>query len=92
MSPKWKRFFRRAALAGAIFFVVAVAPLPFWTPRWFDLFQVPIGTKIQLLPLLRMLSEAGQEVDANQAVRVAEFEHGLGHPVHFVILWTLNIA
>lgn len=38
---KWRRFFERAGLAGAVAFFVAVAPLPGWTPEWFLYWQVP---------------------------------------------------
>jgi NADH:ubiquinone oxidoreductase subunit 2 (subunit N) len=37
----WRKFFERALLAAAVAFVVAVAPLPVWTPDWFLYWQVP---------------------------------------------------
>jgi hypothetical protein len=38
---KWRRFFERAAIAVAVALLVAVAPLPVWTPEWFLYWQVP---------------------------------------------------
>ncbi len=29
---KWRRFFERVVLAAAVTFVIAVAPMPVWTP------------------------------------------------------------
>ena len=55
MSPSWRRFLRRVVLAGAIFFVVAVLPLPFWTPRWFELFQVPVVVMLFIMYLGKLL-------------------------------------
>lgn len=55
MSPRWRRFLERAALAGAIFFVIAVAPLPFWTPRVFELFQVPVMVMLFIMYLGKLL-------------------------------------
>jgi hypothetical protein len=55
MSPGWRRFLERAALAAAIFFVVAVVPLPFWTPRWFELFQVPVVVMLFIMYIGKLL-------------------------------------
>lgn len=49
MSPRWRRFLERVGLAAAIFFVIAVFPLPFWTPRWFELFQVPVTVMLFIM-------------------------------------------
>jgi hypothetical protein len=38
---KWRRFAERAAIGAAITILVAVAPLPVWTPEWFLYWQVP---------------------------------------------------
>jgi hypothetical protein len=38
---RWRTFIERSLLAGAITFLVAVAPLPVWTPDWFLYWQVP---------------------------------------------------
>ncbi|MGB3715386.1 MAG: hypothetical protein WA996_13235 [Candidatus Promineifilaceae bacterium] len=38
---RWRKFIERAALAGAAAFLIAVAPLPLWTPEWFLYWQVP---------------------------------------------------
>jgi NADH:ubiquinone oxidoreductase subunit 2 (subunit N) len=37
----WRKFFERLLLAAAIAFVIAVVPLPLWTPEWFLYWQVP---------------------------------------------------
>ncbi|MCB9421608.1 MAG: hypothetical protein H6667_17515 [Ardenticatenaceae bacterium] len=41
MRRNWRKFFERFILAAVIAFVVAVAPLPVWTPEWFLYWQVP---------------------------------------------------
>jgi hypothetical protein len=38
---RWRRFVERVAIAAAVTFLVAVAPLPLWTPEWFLYWQVP---------------------------------------------------
>ncbi len=38
---KWRRFFQRLIIAAAVAFLIAVAPLPLWTPDWFLYWQVP---------------------------------------------------
>jgi hypothetical protein len=38
---RWRTFIERSLLAGAVAFLVAVAPLPVWTPDWFLYWQVP---------------------------------------------------
>lgn len=38
---RWRTFFERLLIGAAIAFVVAVAPLPVWTPDWFVYWQVP---------------------------------------------------
>jgi NADH:ubiquinone oxidoreductase subunit 2 (subunit N) len=40
-NRRWLIFLRRLILASATAFVVAVAPLPVWTPDWFLYWQVP---------------------------------------------------
>jgi hypothetical protein len=55
MSPRLRRFVERAALAAAILFVVVVLPLPFWTPRWFELFQVPVAVMLFIMYLGKLL-------------------------------------
>lgn len=55
MSARWRRFLERAALAAAIFFVVAVLPLPFWTPRWFELYQVPVSVMLFIMYIGKLL-------------------------------------
>ena len=37
----WRKFIERAVIAAAVAFLVAVAPLPVWTPSWFVYWQVP---------------------------------------------------
>ncbi|MCA9865104.1 MAG: hypothetical protein KIS95_08560 [Anaerolineae bacterium] len=37
----WGKFGRRLLVAAAVTFVIAVAPLPGWTPSWFLYWQVP---------------------------------------------------
>ena len=55
MFPRWRSFIEKVALAGAIFFVVIVVPLPFWTPRWFELYQVPVATMLFVMYLGKLL-------------------------------------
>ena len=38
---RWRRFFERLAVAAVIALLVAVVPLPVWTPEWFVYWQVP---------------------------------------------------
>jgi hypothetical protein len=40
-NPRWLKFLKRLLIAGAIALVVAIAPLPLWTPAWFLYWQVP---------------------------------------------------
>lgn len=42
----WRTFIERFLLAGAITFLVTVAPLPVWTPAWFLYWQVPVAVLI----------------------------------------------
>lgn len=42
----WRTFIERFLLVGAITFLVAVAPLPVWTPAWFLYWQVPVAVLI----------------------------------------------
>ena len=55
MPLRLRRFLERLALAAAIFFVVVVFPLPFWTPRWFELFQVPVAVMLFIMYLGKLL-------------------------------------
>ncbi len=52
---KWRRFFERALLAAAIAFVIAVAPLPVWTPNWFLRWQVPATMAVLVCLLGKLL-------------------------------------
>ncbi|MEM7331661.1 MAG: hypothetical protein AAF490_06190 [Chloroflexota bacterium] len=52
---KWRRFFERAGLAAAIAFVVAVAPLPVWTPSWFLYWQVPAAVFLLIIYIGKLL-------------------------------------
>jgi uncharacterized membrane protein len=38
---KWQKLIERTAIAAAIALLVAVLPLPMWTPEWFLYWQVP---------------------------------------------------
>jgi len=38
---KWQRLFQRVIIAAAVAFLIAVVPLPLWTPKWFLYWQVP---------------------------------------------------
>lgn len=40
-KKRWRRFFERTAVLTAVLFVIAVIPLPVWTPGWFLYWQVP---------------------------------------------------
>jgi len=41
MYARLSRLFKRLLIATAIAVLVALAPLPVWTPRWFAYVQVP---------------------------------------------------
>ncbi|HSH01090.1 MAG TPA: hypothetical protein VLL52_01140 [Anaerolineae bacterium] len=41
MKKKWRSLLERLALAFALAFFIAVAPLPSWTPNTFLYWQVP---------------------------------------------------
>lgn len=42
MLRRLKRLVLRALIAAGLALVIAVAPLPWWTPIWFTHFQVPM--------------------------------------------------
>lgn len=42
MSDKLRRFLKHLLIAVALAIVIALAPLPVWTPKWFAYVQVPI--------------------------------------------------
>jgi hypothetical protein len=49
MKPNWRKFIERTILAVAVAFVLAVVPLPVWTPDWFLYWQVPIAVLIFII-------------------------------------------
>jgi hypothetical protein len=51
----WRKFFERFILAAAIAFVVAVAPLPVWTPEWFLYWQVPAAVFVFIVYIGKLL-------------------------------------
>jgi hypothetical protein len=51
----WRKFFERFILAAAIKFVVAVAPLPVWTPNWFLYWQVPAAVFVFIVYIGKVL-------------------------------------
>ena len=55
MKRNWRKFIERFVLAAAITFVVAVAPLPVWTPRWFLYWQVPAAVFIFIVYIGKLL-------------------------------------
>ncbi|MEJ2747725.1 MAG: hypothetical protein P8183_07420 [Anaerolineae bacterium] len=55
MKRNWHKFFERFILAAAIAFVVAVAPLPVWTPEWFLYWQVPAAVFVFIVYIGKLL-------------------------------------
>lgn len=55
MKRNWRKFIERFVLAAAITFVVAVAPLPVWTPNWFLYWQVPAAVFIFIVYIGKLL-------------------------------------
>jgi hypothetical protein len=55
MRRNWRKFFERLVLAAAIAFVVAVAPLPVWTPNWFLYWQVPAAVFLFIVYIGKLL-------------------------------------
>ena len=55
MKRNWRKFIERFVLAAAIAFVVAVAPLPVWTPNWFLYWQVPAAVFVFIVYIGKML-------------------------------------
>lgn len=55
MSRRLRWFLERFAIAAAVFFVIVVFPLPFWTPKWFELFQVPVAVMLFIIYLGKLL-------------------------------------
>ena len=55
MRRNWRKFFERFILAAAIAFVVAVAPLPVWTPEWFLYWQVPAAVFVFIVYIGKLL-------------------------------------
>lgn len=52
---KWRKFIERAAIAAAITLLVAVLPLPMWTPDWFLYWQVPAVVFLFIVYLGKLL-------------------------------------
>lgn len=52
---KWSRFFRRLLLGAAVALVIAVAPLPVWTPEWFLYWQVPAAVFLFIVYVGKLL-------------------------------------
>jgi NADH:ubiquinone oxidoreductase subunit 2 (subunit N) len=38
---KWRRFLQKIFIAAALAFLIAVVPMPLWTPEWLLYWQVP---------------------------------------------------
>lgn len=58
MKPKrsrWRRFWERVLVATAVAFVIAVAPLPLWTPNWFLYWQVPAAVFLLIVYIGKVL-------------------------------------
>jgi hypothetical protein len=55
VKRNWRKFFERFILAAAITFVVAVAPLPVWTPNWFLYWQVPAAVFVFIVYIGKLL-------------------------------------
>ncbi|GAB4278832.1 MAG: hypothetical protein Kow0080_30740 [Candidatus Promineifilaceae bacterium] len=52
---KWRRFGERVLVAAAVTFVVAVMPLPMWTPGWFLYWQVPTAVFFLIVYIGKLL-------------------------------------
>ncbi|MFQ5421747.1 MAG: hypothetical protein ACE5FD_06310 [Anaerolineae bacterium] len=52
---RWRRLFERVILATAVTFVIAVAPLPVWTPGWFLYWQVPAAVFVLIVYVGKLL-------------------------------------
>lgn len=52
---KWRRFGERVLVATAVTFVVAVMPLPVWTPDWFLYWQVPTAVFFLIVYIGKLL-------------------------------------
>lgn len=55
MKQKWRKFLERCLLGAAIAFVIAIAPLPAWTPNWFLYWQVPATVFVLIVYLGKLL-------------------------------------
>lgn len=51
----WPRFLWKAGLALVIALIIALAPLPVWTPAWFTYFQVPAAVALFICYLGKLL-------------------------------------
>jgi hypothetical protein len=51
----WRKFLERVVLATAVTFVIAVAPLPLWTPTWFLYWQVPATVFVLVVYIGKLL-------------------------------------
>ena len=54
-NRNWRRFLERLLLAGAFAFLIAVAPLPVWTPNWFLYWQVPAAVFLFVVYIGKLL-------------------------------------
>ncbi len=55
MKRNWRKFIERLFLGAAVTFVVAVAPLPVWTPNWFLYWQVPAAVFVFIVYIGKVL-------------------------------------
>ena len=55
MKRNWRKFIERLLLGAAVTFVVAVAPLPVWTPNWFLYWQVPAAVFVFIVYIGKVL-------------------------------------
>lgn len=55
MKRNWRKFLERLILAAAITFLVAVIPLPVWTPNWFLYWQVPVAVFLFIVYIGKLL-------------------------------------
>lgn len=51
----WRKFLERLVVATAVAFVIAVAPLPLWTPNWFLYWQVPVTIFVLVVYIGKLL-------------------------------------
>jgi hypothetical protein len=55
MQRNWHRLLRRLLLTLTVGFLIAVAPMPVWTPGWFLHWQVPAAMTLVVCAIGKLL-------------------------------------